>query len=383
MEELQRRLRQNRKEVFKACAAGLKNNIRPRKENLARLRHSGYCQMPIPVEFGGEGLNLDDVMFYQRQLSYFSAPLALDVGFHLSWLGLASHFWRSGDKSLEWIFREAIAGKFFSMAFDDFPSLIIQGSTNLKAEKIEGGYLYSGVADITMMSEFWSYLGVQAKNDSTSGQPHLIHAFLSRDSDGYSLVNTDRAADDDLLQDVKRIVLDNAFISDQFVLQRSPWNHAMIPNKLLKVWTTWALLSIANCCLGQAQYASDLLLEKIGAQKRLSFEGVDYKCGEILMNIRTVETQLNYIAQEMSLVEVADSEWMMSLLSAKCHAMEQSLKVIQNAFQLVDDKKNHAGGELEIVLRYALQLRKLLGSRQLIYKTMYRIVLGQPHDSVR
>ena len=40
-----------------------------------------------------------------------AAPTALCINMHNYWVGVAADVWRSGDKSLEWILKDAAAGE--------------------------------------------------------------------------------------------------------------------------------------------------------------------------------------------------------------------------------------------------------------------------------
>ena len=78
------------------------------------LRASNYLVMPVPPEFGGPGLTLDEVCLEQRRLAYYAPATALAVNMHLYWIGVAADLWRRGDTSLQWILQEAAAGEIFA-----------------------------------------------------------------------------------------------------------------------------------------------------------------------------------------------------------------------------------------------------------------------------
>jgi len=82
-------------------------------EDFADLQAAGYLTINVPKELGGRGLTLADVCREQRRLAYHGPTLALDTNMHLYWVGVAADLWRVGDRSLEWMLRDAMAGKVF------------------------------------------------------------------------------------------------------------------------------------------------------------------------------------------------------------------------------------------------------------------------------
>src|SRR5713101_3236342 len=79
-------------------------------EDFDDLRSAGYLTMPVPKELGGDGLTLTGVCREQRRLGSYAPATALGVNMHLYWVGVAADLWRQGDRSLEWMLTEAMAG---------------------------------------------------------------------------------------------------------------------------------------------------------------------------------------------------------------------------------------------------------------------------------
>src|SRR5690349_19996094 len=84
------------------------------EEDFKELRQARYLLLPVPAEFGGEGLSLAEMCREQRRLAYYAPATALAVNMHLYWIGMAADLWRSGDRSLDWILRDAAAGEVFA-----------------------------------------------------------------------------------------------------------------------------------------------------------------------------------------------------------------------------------------------------------------------------
>src|SRR5688572_33009445 len=83
-------------------------------EDFEELRNSGYLAAAVPEELGGRGYTLAQMMEQQRRLGYYAAPTALAVNMHIYWTGLVADLWRGGDRSGEWLLREAANGSVFA-----------------------------------------------------------------------------------------------------------------------------------------------------------------------------------------------------------------------------------------------------------------------------
>src|SRR6478736_6634641 len=76
-------------------------------EDFDELRQAGYLRVAVPVDLGGAGWSLAEVVRQQRRLAYHAAPTALAINMHLYWTGNAADLWRRGDKSQQWLLEAA------------------------------------------------------------------------------------------------------------------------------------------------------------------------------------------------------------------------------------------------------------------------------------
>src|SRR6266581_4638845 len=146
-------------------------------EDFAELRQAGYLCMAVPEELGGMGLDLAHVCQEQRRLAYHAAPTALAVNMHLYWTGVAADLWRAGDKSLAWLLKDAVAGEVFAAGHaetgNDLPLLY----STTKAERVAGGYRFTGHKSFGSLSPVWTYLGIHGMDTSDANAPKIVHAF--------------------------------------------------------------------------------------------------------------------------------------------------------------------------------------------------------------
>src|SRR5882757_501631 len=190
-------------------------------EDFEELRASKYLLLPLPREFGGMGMNLAEVCREQRRLAYHAPATALAVNMHVYWIGVAADLWRRGDTSLEWLLRESAAGEIFAAGHaesgNDLPVLL----STTKAERVEGGYKFTGRKHFGSLAPVWTRFGLHGLDTSNPTQPKIVHAFMPRDTTGYTIQQTWDAlgmratrSDD--------TALENAFIPDRYVARIVP-----------------------------------------------------------------------------------------------------------------------------------------------------------------
>jgi len=135
---------------------------------------------------------------------------------HFYWTGLAADMWNSGDKSLEWLLRETVNGHVFAAGHaesgNDLPALL----STTKAEKVEGGYRFTGRKSFGSLTPVWTYLGLHGIDTSDPDNPQIIHGFMPRDAKDFRIEEVwdtlgMRAT---CSQDT---VLDGAFVPDKYI----------------------------------------------------------------------------------------------------------------------------------------------------------------------
>src|SRR5207302_8840328 len=136
--------------------AGYDRDNRFFHEDFEDLRQAGYLTMPVPEELGGAGFTLADVCREQRRLGYYAPATALGVNMHLYWVGLVADLWRSGDRSIEWLLKEAMEGEVFNAGHsergNDLPVLLSTSS----AERVDGGFRFTGHKMFGSLMPVWT-----------------------------------------------------------------------------------------------------------------------------------------------------------------------------------------------------------------------------------
>jgi alkylation response protein AidB-like acyl-CoA dehydrogenase len=303
------------------------------QEDFDELRAAKYLLLPVPTEFGGAGLSLAELCREQRRLAYHAPATALAVNMHLYWLGIAADLWRSGDISLEWILREAAAGEIFAAGHaesgNDVPVLL---STS-KAERVEGGYRFTGQKHFGSLTPVWTRLGLHGMETSDPAQPKIVHAFLPRDSAGCKIKETwdvlgMRATRSD------DTVLENVFVPDRYIARIVPAGGAGVDQFVLGVFA-WALLGFGNIYYGLAQRALDESIRSVKSKGSLALSRsmayhpeIQHAIAAMVIELESIGPHLESVAEDWSNGVNHGAQWPSKIFAAKYRAVEGSWRVV-------------------------------------------------------
>ena len=318
---------------FAARAAAYDRENRFFQEDFDELRASNYLLLPVPLEFGGAGMTLAEVCREQRRLAYYAPATALAVNMHLYWVGIAADLWRRGDHSLEWILREAAAGEIFAAGHaetgNDIPVLL---STS-KAERVEGGYRFTGRKHFGSLTPVWTRFGLHGMDTSNPTQPKIVHAFMPRDTAGYVIKETwdvlgMRATRSD------DTALENAFIPDRYIARVVPAGGAGIDPFVLGVFA-WALMGFGNIYYGLAKRALDVAINSVKAKGSLGLSRsmayhpeIQHAIADMVLELEAIGPHLEAVAQDWSIGVDHGAQWPSKIFSAKYRAVEGSWRVV-------------------------------------------------------
>jgi alkylation response protein AidB-like acyl-CoA dehydrogenase len=303
-------------------------------EDFEELKEAGYLKLPIPRELGGLGMSLAEVCQEQRRLGYYAAPTALAVNMHLYWMGIAADLWRAGDRSCEWMLREGANGAVFAAGHaesgNDVPVLL----STTRAERVEGGYRFTGRKSFGSLSPVWNYLGIHGADASDPDAPKIVHGFLARDTRGYEIKRT---WDNVLGMRATRsedTVLNGAFVPDRYVPRVLPAGFAGVDHFLLAMYA-WALMGFGNIYYGLAQRVLDVTIEQVQKKRSIGLSrslmwyhpGIQNDIAEMVLEMEGIGPHLDRIAQDWSDGVDYGHAWGAKIVAAKCHAVEAGWRV--------------------------------------------------------
>lgn len=324
-------------ERFASRAAGYDQENRFFTEDFEELRAAKYLLLPLPAEFGGPGMTLAKVSREQRRLAYYAPATALAINMHLYWIGVAADLWRSGDKSLEWLLREAAAGEIFAAGHaesgNDLPVLL---STS-KAEKVDGGYKFSGRKHFGSLSPVWTRFGLHGMDTSDPTQPKVIHAFMPRETKGYTIKETwdvlgMRATRSD------DTALENAFVPDRYIARVVPAGG--VDQFILSVFA-WALIGFGNVYYGLAKRALDVSVASVkekrslGVSRSMAYHPeIQHTIAEMFIELEAIGPHLDTVAQDWSNGVDHGAQWPAKIFSAKYRAVEGAWRVVDSGLEV-------------------------------------------------
>jgi len=353
-------------------------------EDFAELKQAGYLSMAVPRELGGRGLTLAQVCREQRRLGYHAPATALGINMHLYWVGLAADLWRQGDKSLEWLLNEALAGEVFNAGHsergNDLPGLL---STS-KAERVEGGFRFTGHKMFGSLSPVFTRYGMHALWADADGGPKIAHAFMPRDTTGYRIAPTwdtmgMRATRSD------DVILEGAFVPDRYVVRMLPPGAA---DAFILGIFGWALLGFANIYCGVAQRAIDLALPAIKGKTSLAVSRtmayhpeIQHAVAAMILAYEPIVPHIEQVAEDWSNGVDHGAAWPAKILSAKYHSVEAAWKVVDTAMELSGGAGMFRSNEMERLFRDARCGRfhpaNTFLTHEIVAKTALGIDLGE------
>lgn len=354
-------------------------------EDFQDLRDAGYLTMPIPAEFGGAGLSLAEVAREQRRLAYYAAPTALAVNMHLYWLGVAADLWRAGDRSLQWILEEGAQGHVFAAGHaesgNDVPVLL----STTRAERVEGGWRFTGHKAFGSLAPVWTYFGMHGMDASDPAHPRIVHAFLPRDSEGYTVRETwdvlgMRATRSD------DTILDGTFIPDRYVARIVPAGAAGIDRFVLAVFA-WALLGFASVYCGMARRALDMTIDGVRKKSSLALTRsmayhpeVQHAVAAMGLELEALEPHVERVAEEWSAGVDHGAAWPARIFAAKYHAGEASWRVVDRAMDVAGGFGIFRRAGLERLFRDARLGRMHPANAMLTHEIVGKTLLGIDPD---
>jgi alkylation response protein AidB-like acyl-CoA dehydrogenase len=341
---------------FAKRAAAYDRDNRFFQEDFADLKRAGYLTMVVPTELGGRGLTLAQSCREQRRLAYYAPATALGINMHVYWVGLAADLWRGGDKSLEWLLKEAAQGEVFAAGHaergNDIPVLL----SSSKAERVDGGFRLTGHKMFGSLAPVMTRYGLHAMWADAEGGPKIVHAFMPRDTPNYQIKETwdtlgMRATRSD------DFVLDGAFVPDRYVARIVPAGGA--DAFVLGVFA-WALLGFANVYCGLARRAIDLALQGVKGKTALAVSRslayhpeIQHAVAEMVLAFDPIAPHIDEVAEDWANGVDHGAAWPSKIVSAKHHAVTAAWKVVDLAMEASGGTGMFRANELERLFRDA------------------------------
>jgi alkylation response protein AidB-like acyl-CoA dehydrogenase len=351
------------------------------QEDFDELNAAGYLKLTVPRELGGAGFTFEQYAREARTLAYHAPATALALNMHHYWVGLAADLYRAGDRSCEWILEEASRGEVFAAGHGETGVDINVLHSTTKAQRVEGGYTFTGRKSFGSLSPVWTRLGLHGVDTSDPASPKIVHAFLPRDATGYRIVETwdvlgMRATRSD------DTVLEGAFVPDKYVARVLPEGVSGADLFVVHIFA-WALLGFGNIYYAVATRARDLLLESLKDKRSILLTRpmiyhaeVQHGVADMVLELEAIGAHLDQIGHEWSTGVDHGMAWPLKIVAAKYHAVEAAWRVVDRAMDLSGGFGMFKKSELERVFRDARAGRFHPANSALTHELVAKMTLG-------
>jgi alkylation response protein AidB-like acyl-CoA dehydrogenase len=369
-------------------AAGYDRDNKFCQEDFDQLKAAGYLKLTLPPEFGGQGYTLNQYTREARKLASYAPATALCLNMHHYWVGTAADSWRAGDKSVKFILDDAAAGEVFAAGHAESGNETSLVMSITKAEKVDGGYKFTGRKSFGSLSPVWTRLGIHGLDTSDPKNPRVIHGFLPRNSPGITIKETwdvmgmrATRSDDTLLE--------AAFVPDKYIVRSVPAGLAGADYFVLSIFA-WALMGFGNIYYGLAQRLLALTIEQVKSKGSLGLTRsmahhphVQDGVADIVIGLEAIGAQLESVTQDWS-NGVQHPDWPIKIVAAKYNAVETVWKIADRALEVSGGFGMFKKSEMERLFRDARAGRFHPANSSLTHELIGKLALGvNPDDPQR
>lgn len=337
----ERYLPEDRLERFRRRAGEVDRENRFFDEDLVELSEAGYLELFVPGEFGGPGLTLHEVSRLQQRLATAAPATALAVNMHLMCVGVVRAMSARGDRSLEYVFEEAMEGEIFAFGISEPANdWVLQGSNTSARPQADGGYLLTGTKIFTSLSPVWTRLIVHGLDDSDPEAPQLVYGFIEREEEDGAEGGVTASDRWDVLgmrgSQSRATILRDARIRPERVARRLPPGRH--PDLLTFAITSHFQLLIGSVYAGVARRALDVAAD--GLRKRRSAKaGVSLaevpehrvRIADAHLEFLSVPAQLDAYARDFDELVDHGQGWPLRLVSARINAATAARRCAETA----------------------------------------------------
>jgi len=370
-------------------AAGYDRDNKFCQEDFDELKAAGYLKMAIPKEFGGLGYSLHQAHQETRRLARHAPATALCMNMHHYWVGTAADTWRiTKDKSIEFILEEAAKGEIFAAGHAEPGNETSLTMSATKAEKVPGGYKFTGRKAFGSLTPVWTRLGLHGMDTSDPNNPKIVHGFLPRDSSGFTIKETldvmgMRATRSD------DTMLEGAFIPDRYIARVVPAGLAGADLFILSIFA-WALGGFSNVYYGLSERLVELTVEhvknktSIGLTRTMAHHPeVQRGVAEMVVTLEAMRTQVDAMTNDWS-NGVQHPDWPIKIVATKYNVVNGAWKIADQALETSGGFGMFKKSEMERLFRDARCGRFHPANASLTHELIGKLVLGvNPDDPQR
>lgn len=232
-------------------------------ENYTDLHQSGYLRMIVPKEYGGDGATLFDIVVAQDHLARGDGATAMAVDMTLHLIGRVDALRSWPEPMFARICRSIVEeGALINAAAteSEMGSPSRGGAPATKAIPTDGGWLLTGRKIFVSMAPALRYFVISATTPPAEDAPEgtIINAVVQSGSEGLALEDTWSDALSLRTSGSYDVLLEDVFVSDEWVLDRQIIGGAQKPKSPMQM--AWFNLSLSAVYLGIGQAAHDTIV---------------------------------------------------------------------------------------------------------------------------
>lgn len=353
-------------------------------EDIHQLSQAGYLQALVPVEYGGLGWSLPQLVSAQRLLSSYAPATGLSVNMHHIWVAVARQMVRGGHTEFEQVLVEAAAGEIFAFGISEAGNdAVLFDSTTEATVQPDGAVAFAGIKIFTTLAPIWTRLGIFGKDTAATGaedERPLIFGFLERQQEGWQTINNW-----DMLgmraTHSHATALDGATVSAERVVRRLPLGPNADPLVFAIFSSFLTLLASVYTGIGDralhlgAEYASQRIALTTG-KSMASDPDTRYKLAEAQMEQLSLDTQLVSVATDIEKGADHGSSWFPRLVTLRTTATRTAREVVNAALDVSGGAQYHRTAELSRLYRDVLAGIHHPSDDESAHRTLANFLLG-------
>jgi alkylation response protein AidB-like acyl-CoA dehydrogenase len=226
-----------------------------------------------------------------------------------------------------------------------------------RAERVDGGYRFYGHKNFGSLTPVWTRLGLHGMDSSDPENPMIVHAFMPRDTEGYTIKETwdtlgMRAT---ASQDT---ILDGAFVPDRYIGRVVPADFAGADLFVLALFA-YVEPTFSNIYIGIAQRAFDLATATAQSKSSIAYGGrtmaynpmIQYIVADMAVDLDAIIAHVDRIADDWSNGVDHGGLWPAKLVGCKYHCVEGARRIVKGALDVCGGGAIFKTSEMERLLR--------------------------------
>lgn len=347
-------LTQEMLETFRVRAAGYDRDNTFFTEDFDDLRRIGYLDLALPTQYGGAGFTLSQVGQLQERLAQYAPATALALNMHHYWVGTAADMQRMGDNSMEFVLRDAADGHVFAAGHGERGNDMPLYLSTTRAERVEGGYRFYGHKMFGSLSPVWTRMGIHAMDATDPRGPHIVHAFIDRQADGFTIKKTWDTLGMRATQS-EDTLLEGVFAPDSQIAKVIP---AGTPDLLALAIGAWGVSGFARVYVGIARRAIELAVQDVHKKSSLALTRsmayhpeVQHLVADMQLELESISALVDRVQDDWSNGVDHGDWWSVKIAAAKHQAAEGAKRIVDAAMTVSGGAGMFRGNELERLYR--------------------------------